>query len=134
MQAEICIHYTAGGVRRGNLDKPLQARRYPIENYRLAGGIKALRHVAELVISRRDQLRNWQAFESGKMAFEGVCQQGRGFFVIGMGSALRLGNNAINASQLGQVIGGNFQGLCRIFFLGASRHMMEAQPSGEMTE
>ena len=58
----------------------------------------------------------------------------RGRVVVTVRAALGLGNDLVDAAHFVQIGGGDAQRLRREFFFSWSRHMMEAQPSGEMTE
>src|ERR1700736_424935 len=80
--------------------------------------VEELRHVAELLVTSVNQFFDSQFFQFRKVLLQSGIEERRRGFVVEMSSAFGLGNNAVNAAQLGQVVGGDTQGLSGQLLLG----------------
>src|SRR5580704_1555120 len=73
--------------------------------------LQKLRHVAELGVARVEQLLDRALLQFREIFLQGSVKQQSGSFVVKMGSAFRLRNDAINAAQLFQILGRDAHGL-----------------------
>src|SRR5713226_8978857 len=80
--------------------------------------LEELGHVAEFGVAGVEQFFDGILFQFGEMLMQGGVKEQSGGFVVDVGSALGLGDDAVNAAEFFEVFGGNAHGLGGEFFFG----------------
>src|SRR6266849_4699048 len=100
----------------------------------LCAKIEELPHLSKLIVSRLQQFPNGLLREGRELAVKHFIQQSRRLLEVRMGPSIGLAHDFIDNPKFLRSVAVIFRAAAAASAFAASRHMIAAQPSGEITE